>query len=77
MNSKFAVIGLGVFGSAIARKLAERGAEDTMASVTPRYYCHRLAAPTVGRLQGMLNLQWELRPGQSRTPRAPALTWGH
>jgi trk system potassium uptake protein TrkA len=30
MNSKFAVIGLGVFGSAIARKLAERGA-DVMA----------------------------------------------
>lgn len=29
-NSKFAVIGLGVFGSAIARKLAERGA-DVMA----------------------------------------------
>ena len=30
MNKKFAVIGLGVFGSAIARKLAERGA-DVMA----------------------------------------------
>lgn len=30
MNSKFAVIGLGVFGSAIARKLSERGA-DVMA----------------------------------------------
>ena len=30
MNSKFAVIGLGVFGSAIARKLAERG-DDVMA----------------------------------------------
>jgi trk system potassium uptake protein TrkA len=30
MRSKFAVIGLGVFGSAIARKLAERGA-DVMA----------------------------------------------
>ena len=30
MNSKFAVIGLGVFGSAIAKKLAERGA-DVMA----------------------------------------------
>ena len=30
MNSKFAVIGLGVFGSAIARKLAKRGA-DVMA----------------------------------------------
>ena len=30
MNSKFAVIGLGVFGSAIARKLVERGA-DVMA----------------------------------------------
>ena len=30
MNNKFAVIGLGVFGSAIARKLSERGA-DVMA----------------------------------------------